>query len=94
MTTISLKVPDHLDQLLASESRRRQVSKSALIRDCVEQTLAGKRSKSRSVSCADLVRDLIGAQPGPTDASSNSRHLDEAIQKDSQRGQRRKNARR
>ena len=93
MTTISLKVPDHLDQLLLSESRRRQVSKSAVIRECVEQTLAGKRSRSRSVKCADLVRDLIGSQPGPADASTNARHLDEAIQKDFQRG-RRKNARR
>lgn len=94
MITISLKVPDHLDELLVSESRRRQVSKSAVIRDCVEQTLAGKRSKTRAVSCADLVRDLIGTQPGPADASVNPQHLAEAIQKDSQRGQRRKNSRR
>ena len=94
MTTISLKVPEHLDQLLVSESRRRQVSKSAVIRECVENALAGKRPRNRSVSCADLVRDLIGSQPGPADASVNPRHLDEAVQKDSQRGQRRKNSRR
>lgn len=94
MTTISLKVSDHLAQLLAMESRRRQVSKSAVIRHCVEQTLAGKRSRNRAVSCADLVRDLIGTQPGPSDASSNPSHLAEALTKDFQRGRRRTNPRR
>lgn len=93
MTTISLKVPEHLDQLLVTESRRRQVSKSALIRDCVEQALVGRRARKQVVRCADLVRDLIGSQPGPADASVNRRYLAEAIQKDFQRGPRRKNAR-
>jgi len=94
MTTISLKVPEHLDHLLATESRRRQVSKSALIRECVEYSLSGNRRRTGKASCADLVRDLIGSQPGPADASVNPRYLDEAIQEDHDRGRRRKNPRR
>lgn len=39
MATITLKVPDAVNVLLESESARRQISKSALVREAIERTL-------------------------------------------------------
>jgi predicted DNA-binding protein len=72
MTTISLKLPDSLEARLSSEAKRRRTTKSAIIRDAVEQAFAKKKG---FVSCADLMRDLIGSQPGPRDASTNKEYL-------------------
>jgi Arc/MetJ-type ribon-helix-helix transcriptional regulator len=74
MTTISLKLPEHLARLLDAEARSRGVGKSAVIRDCITGTLA-KPKTQRAVTCADLARDLIGSQPGPRDASTNKAYL-------------------
>jgi predicted DNA-binding protein len=72
MTTISLKLPDTLESRLTVEAKRRRTSKSAIIREAVEQALAQQK---RFVSCADLAGDLIGSQPGPRDASTNQEYL-------------------
>ena len=72
MTTISLKLPDTLEARLSAEARRRRTTKSAIIRDAVEEALNRKKPL---VSCADLMRDLIGSQPGPRDASTNKEYL-------------------
>ena len=72
MTTISLKLPDSLEAQLTAEARRRRTSKSAIVRDSLEQMLARKKG---FVSCADLMRDLIGSQRGPRDASTNKEYL-------------------
>ena len=72
MTTISLKLPETLARSLAAEARARQTTKSALVRECVQQALAKKK---RFVSCADLAGDLIGSQTGPADLSTNKAYL-------------------
>jgi len=72
MTTISLKLPEALEQRLTVEAKRRRISKSAVVRDSLEQTLIKKKG---FVSCADLMRDLIGSQRGPSDASTNKEYL-------------------
>ncbi|MBM3858463.1 MAG: ribbon-helix-helix protein, CopG family [Verrucomicrobia bacterium] len=74
MTTISLKLPDSLEARLTAEAKRRRTTKSAIVRDAVEQAFAKKKG---FVSCADLVRDLIGSQPGPRDASTNKKYLED-----------------
>lgn len=62
------------------------VSKSAIIRGALQGTLAKKRPKrKRRVSCLDLVRDLVGTQPGPRDASTNPAYLKRAILRNHQR---------
>ena len=86
MQTISLKFPPQLGQLVATEAKRRRVSKSAVIRACVEEVLLKSRHGKRPLSCADLMGDLIGSQPGPTDASSNKDYLAKALLKDYSRG--------
>ena len=72
MMTISLKLPDTLESRLRVEAKRRRTSKSAIIREAVEQALAKKKA---FVSCADLAGDLIGSQTGPPDLSTNKEYL-------------------
>lgn|GEM_PF-1415397 len=86
MQTISLKFPSYLGHLVETEAKRRRVSKSAVIRACVEEVLVTHRQAKQQISCADLMGDLIGSQPGPADASSNKRYLAKSLLKDYSRG--------
>ncbi|MBM4256759.1 MAG: hypothetical protein FJ147_12780 [Deltaproteobacteria bacterium] len=86
MQTISLKFPAHLGRLVETEAKRRRVSKSAVVRACVEEVLVNHRHTVQQLSCADLMGDLVGSQPGPTDASSNKQHLEKSLLKDHARG--------
>jgi len=74
MTTISIKLPDELEAQVEAEAKRRQTSKSSVIRDCLKQSLSKRK---RFVSCADLAGDLIGSQPGPRDASTNKKYMED-----------------
>jgi predicted transcriptional regulator len=76
VATISLKVPDSLDSRLAEEAQRRRTSKSAVVRDCVEQMLIAPR-KDRAASCLDLAGDLAGCLEGPRDIATNAKYLDD-----------------
>ena len=87
---MTLKLPGTLLRVVEDEARRRGVAKSALVRECVEVALRRQRAKRR-VTCLDLVSDLVGSQPGPSDASVNRRHLNDAVLADYRRG--RKNSR-
>jgi len=42
MTTISLKLPEHLLTRLEKESRARRTTKSSLVRECLERQLPDK----------------------------------------------------
>jgi predicted DNA-binding protein len=76
MNTISLKLPDHLLELLEKESRTRGTTKSSLVRDCLEKTLAG-RSSDGEASCYDLAHDLAGSLKGlPRDLATNPKYLE------------------
>jgi hypothetical protein len=86
MHTVSLKFPPHLEALVEAEAKRRQISKSAVIRACVEEVLLKRPDSKRQITCADLMGDLIGSQVGPPHASTNKRYLEEAIVEDFQRG--------
>jgi Arc/MetJ-type ribon-helix-helix transcriptional regulator len=86
MYTISLEIPPHLGHLVEAEAERRRVSKSAVIRACVEEVLLKQPQAERQLTCADLMGDLMGSQPGPVDASSNKRYLAESLLKDYARG--------
>ena len=90
MSIMTLKLPETLRRDLEAEAQRRGITKSAVVRDCLEAMLRRKQAKKR-VSCLDLVGDLVGTQPGPRDASVNGRYLEEAIVAD--HGAIRKNSR-
>ena len=78
MTTMTLKLPETLRRGVEEEARRRGVPKSVLVRECVEAMLRRKQRR-KLPTCLDLVGDLVGSQPGPSDASVNRRYLEEAV---------------
>jgi hypothetical protein len=81
MMTISFKLSKELASRLDEEARSRHISRSAVLRECLEQQLVKPR-RGKSRSCLDLMGDLIGSQPGPSDASTNPRYL-ESLGRDS-----------
>lgn len=74
MKTVSLRMAVTLDRKLAAAAKRRDVSKSDLIREAVESFLSS-RDATRAGSCLDLAGDLIGSLEGPDDLSFNKRHM-------------------
>ncbi|HEV2210000.1 MAG TPA: CopG family transcriptional regulator [Verrucomicrobiae bacterium] len=81
---MTLKLPEPLRRGVEAEARRRGVSKSLVVRECVEKMLRRKQGQ-KGPSCLDLVADLVGSQPGPRDASVNRQHLEEAMLADHDR---------
>jgi hypothetical protein len=76
VNTISLKLPDRLLELLEKESRARRTTKSSLIRESLEKTLAVRPSEGRA-TCYDLARDLAGSLKGlPRDLATNPKHME------------------
>lgn len=76
MTTISLKLPDHLLEILEKESRARGTTKSSLVRECLTKSLEPKKA-GKAASCYDLARDLAGSVKGlPRDLATNPKHLE------------------
>lgn len=73
MTTISLKISPSLEQRLKLLARKRGISRSALIRDAVEEYMA--RGAGRRESILTVVADLVGSVEGPADLSHNKKHL-------------------
>lgn len=75
MTTVSLKLPDHLLERLESESRARGTTKSSLVRECLEKLLDARPSGGKD-SCYDLARDLAGSAKGlPSDLPTNPKYM-------------------
>ena len=89
MTTVTVKLPDPLSRALAREAKARGVPKSEVIRVSLQRHLAKQVDEDEGPSCLDLVADLVGILDGPPDASSNPKHLIEALEKDRKRGKKR-----
>lgn len=70
MRTVSFKLPPELDEALDDLARARGASRSALVREALEQLAKGKR---RSVTA--LAGDLVGSIEGPTDLATNKKHM-------------------
>jgi hypothetical protein len=74
MTTVSLKMPEALEQKLARVAQRRGASKSDVMREALERFL--DTSAPHPDSCLDLASDLIGCVEGPADLSYNKKLLE------------------
>ena len=70
MRTVSFKLPQALADALSDLARQRKSSRSALVREALEVLASSGR---RSVTA--VVDELIGALDGPTDLSTNPKHL-------------------
>ena len=75
MTTITCKIPETLDAKLEAAATARKVSKSHLVRECLEQALPKK--KGRRVSLYDRMQEACGmVKSGVRDLASNPRHME------------------
>jgi predicted DNA-binding protein len=76
MTTVSFKLPDRLMELLEKESRARRTTKSSLVREALEKTLAS-RPAGGEATCYELAQDLAGSLKGlPRDLATNPKYLE------------------
>lgn len=73
MRTISLKLPDDVDDRLEARAKELGVTKSEFTRRAIALQL--ERKSRQGPSCLDLVRDIVGAARGPRDLASNKQHL-------------------
>lgn len=72
MKTISLKIDSHLYGRLETQSKKTGLSKSALVRDALEQSLRQKGAPS----CHDLMQDACGSfRSGVKDLSTNKEYM-------------------
>lgn len=70
MHTVSIKLSQRLDDVLRDLARRRQSSRSALVREALEALAAPKH---RSVTA--VVDALVETLDGPPDLSSDRKHM-------------------
>jgi hypothetical protein len=76
MTTVTVKLPGKLNVRLAAEAGRKHMTKSAVIRQLLENALRSPTAGSEA-SCYELTKDLCGSIHGaPRDLSSNKKHLE------------------
>lgn len=88
MNALSVKLPHDLRASLASEARRRNVTRSALVRDILTEALT-RDAERQSSSCAELAGDLVGAfRSGRSDLATNKELLREAMLADAATGHR------
>jgi predicted transcriptional regulator len=74
MTTMSLKLPEAVAARLAAVARKRNQSKSAVVRAILDEGLA-KSECAAEGSCLDVAAELAGCLTGPSDLSTHERHL-------------------
>jgi metal-responsive CopG/Arc/MetJ family transcriptional regulator len=68
---LSIKLDPELDHELSEIAHRKKVSRSWVVREALREYAARPRR-----SALDLAGNLAGSVEGPTDLSTNSRHLD------------------
>ena len=79
MNTFSFKLPDDMYGALAAEARRRNVTRSVLVREMIDQALRYDACAAPP-NCAQLAGDLVGAfRSGRRNLGTDERLLDEAM---------------
>lgn len=85
MSAFSLKLPDDMHAALAAEARRRNITRSALVREMIGQALR-YNDCAAPPSCAQLAGDLVGTvRSGRRDLGTDERLLEEAMITDTRR---------
>ena len=77
MNTLTVKIPDTLEQALLQMSEQTHTSKSELVRRALVAFIAQGKAPDAFVSALDQAGDLVGCfSGGPTDLSSNPQDLE------------------
>lgn len=74
MKTLSLKLPETLENQLNIVARKNDLSRSEIIRRALVEYFS-RDKESRPGSFLDLARDLAGSIEGPSDLSTNKDYL-------------------
>ena len=76
--TLSIKVPKAVKLRLKAVAKARKVRPSVLLREALDQVLAGQRAAG-GTSCYDLCSDLFAQLElgGPRDLSTNKKYMDD-----------------
>ncbi len=76
MTTVSLKIPDELVSRMDAVARAKRTSRSALLREALEEKLKATARKT-PLSLYEQSTDLCGkGNSGIEDLASNPKHLE------------------
>jgi hypothetical protein len=75
MVTITMKLPESLAARLELEARRRNTTKSELMRQCLELALSSSPSRE-SPSFHEMAQDKCGVMRGPRDLATHEKHLE------------------
>ncbi len=79
MSATSVRLPPELHAALSREARRRNVRRSTLVREIIENALGGTRLKAAS-NCAELAADLIGGvRSGRAELATDRDLLEDAV---------------
>jgi len=76
MKTMSLKIPEALEEKIERAVRRRRLTKSEVIRQALELFLLEEPPPYPPDSALDLMANLAGCLEGPPDLSTNEEHLE------------------
>ena len=76
MKTISLKIPESLEQRLQRSAHDAGVNKSELLRQALEHFLSRDKTAG-TASVTALAGDLAGCFRGPENLSTDASHLDD-----------------
>ena len=85
MNILTVRLPAELHATLTCEARRRNVARSSLVQEFIENAqVRGTNATARS--CADVAGDLVGAvRSGRSDLATSRRLLDKAVARDARR---------
>jgi hypothetical protein len=73
MKTLCLKLPEAVAARLAIAARKRNQSKSPVVRAILDECLT--EGEAAAGSCLEVAADLAGCVAGPRDLSTHKRHL-------------------
>ena len=75
MTTITCKIPESLDAEIEAVAAKRGVSKSVVVRDAIEASLAEQKRRA-GLSAYDVMKNACGIiRRGPRDLATNPKHM-------------------
>jgi hypothetical protein len=78
MKTLTVKIPNAVATKLATETRRRGVSTSEMVREAIAEYLVTTTLiKGKPHSFLELASDLCGCLSGPADLSTNPKYMEE-----------------
>jgi len=78
MNTLTIKIPPQLEREIVLASEREHLTKSELVRRALVAYISQRNAAVPAMSALDQAGDLVGCfSGGPSDLSSNPRHLDD-----------------